>query len=1336
MACIYTYNGKEYTEQEMQELIKGDTFKGVVGAKLPPYETDGKVDVAKTTFKYLEEAVRGKRGIRRNAVKNYYYVNQKSTGSNSYTQAMIEIKRINRIFDLPVLGKPVKIQTSLGIKYRIPILEENIIKIQGAFDTVNNEYEYDDLIIGGKKILRFGALAETFKKQKSELYKKLTREYQAKKEAKLSGSKTVVAKIDKKIAQINNQINDIDARLNSLSKISDLESVLPFAEQHLKEIEAIFAAGPLDMDSIAYVQRIMKFWQKAGDFNLADGEEHILFNSLELGSDQLKYGYTNAAGVWVNGFAYYKQRMDHFSGLLKEYQEEEVTNFVQKYTNTPLNTVDIYKAITDANEFAAQTLSLGETKDPMLQSLAIAIKTQNTKARRDASEINEKVDELVKKIHPKLSAINKKDIYGIFKQKDNAGKETGDMVMRYSVEYFDEKDTLVKIAESSGKTKHWEKYFRWRRNNEIMFDVRKLFPAVKKSGTYHYKNEIFSLAEINAHKDELRKALGDKGYNKLMDRLQKKIEEFELDYELAMDRIDADPTLSASDKAHMKDLWDKVNSPYYAAAKIVDNRLISDSTGKKVITKGHHRTYSIPKRFDAAGNKTKWYDKNFEIIENDDDLFEFYDFMLETLHQLNSMLPNDVRKNIRLNTIPSVKKVLMEKFGSDHYGKTAAIGIWDNMMELLRSEDLSDITTIDTDPVDSKEEKNLKFHLLSNHKKEVEHRLTVEIAKYRVEHGKEPSIKIQKDMEKNILHEMAQNKSFDLGKILKLYAFTAYSFHHKAAIEDYVKLIEQQFYTRKESYTNSSGLPLLNLIGKPATKEGLDNYKAMLDFALRRFYNLKEQDVEGKTKQRIYTKEEKDRANEIKNLLEKNEEAYATGKIGKTLFDKTKQELEKEQEQLGGVLTGSGVVNGFIRWMQLKALGWNVLAGIANMGFGLVSNIVEAGDGRLFNSKHYNKAMIMVMHSVLRNFSFNSYNHPTAMKIRNLMDKLDVLKDASDEMYKATTRSLLGINKLRFLDPYQMQKRTEYINQAPVMIAIMLNENNYITDLAGNKRPIWDAFDDNGNWNTAEFGKEIEEEVINLKIKVDQAIKKIHGNYDPDSPLLVKKKAIGRLLAQFRTWMFEGFFNRFGVEYHDYSLGFKRKGRYRSGIATISYANGTGLQWWEQSLLMSKELCRRILLGHIINKVEKTGTFRGKAYKFEEVDYANLSANINEFLLYITATIVLAGLKHLSDDDDKKNNFAFNVLMNELLRVQTDIAFYSNPSAMETLINRPIPAMSLISDGGELIQAMGKAMAGNDELKSGVYAGDSRLLREAAQFFPGTTQAHKLYSTGVQFFGK
>ena len=62
--------------------------------------------------------------------------------------------------------------------------------------------------------------------------------------------------------------------------------------------------------------------------------------------------------------------------------------------------------------------------------------------------------------------------------------------------------------------------------------------------------------------------------------------------------------------------------------------------------------------------------------------------------------------------------------------------------------------------------------------------------------------------------------------------------------------------------------------------------------------------------------------------------------------------------------------------------------------------------------------------------------------------------------------------------------------------------------------------------------------------------------------------------------------------------------------------------------------------------------------------------------------------------------------------------------------------MSIVTDTVQLLGASWKFMFGDDEIRSGIFAGDSRLFREVMQYFPMTTQGYRMYSTGSQIFNK
>ena len=106
-------------------------------------------------------------------------------------------------------------------------------------------------------------------------------------------------------------------------------------------------------------------------------------------------------------------------------------------------------------------------------------------------------------------------------------------------------------------------------------------------------------------------------------------------------------------------------------------------------------------------------------------------------------------------------------------------------------------------------------------------------------------------------------------------------------------------------------------------------------------------------------------------------------------------------------------------------------------------------------------------------------------------------------------------------------------------------------------------------------------------------------------------------------------------------------------------------------------------------------------------------------------------LRHAaSEEEDDKARFVYYTLLNSFNRIQMDITFYANPMEFERLMRRPVPIMSLVVDVAEWTEAVGKALVGDDIIESGIYAGDSRLLRETAQLFPGTNKIYTSIGAG------
>ena len=178
-------------------------------------------------------------------------------------------------------------------------------------------------------------------------------------------------------------------------------------------------------------------------------------------------------------------------------------------------------------------------------------------------------------------------------------------------------------------------------------------------------------------------------------------------------------------------------------------------------------------------------------------------------------------------------------------------------------------------------------------------------------------------------------------------------------------------------------------------------------------------------------------------------------------------------------------------------------------------------------------------------------------KIQALMTKYNVIKEFNEEAYTSTKNSNKNRTGLWKFMPYELQRSSEYFVQGMEMVAFMLSTN--IKTESGESVSLWKAYDQDGNWKGELFEeqtnkdwngnpnqKEDNTKKYNFKNNLDQILKVTHGNYDPDSAVMIKKTFWGRALMQFRSWVPEGWAARFETEKSDIHMGRRRKGRYRT----------------------------------------------------------------------------------------------------------------------------------------------------------------------------------------------
>lgn len=1151
---------------------------------------------------------------------------------------------------------------------------------------------------------RYKPVVKTLKNQYKQFDNKLTA---VKNNLRNAVNKSDIKKYVRQKEILEKELKSLESEIENALKISKLEDLRGYAENHIEKVTSLIN-DDMSFEEINEATRYIKLWQSIGDFS----SNNPFFTDIELKNNSLKYGYIHPVSKEkVSGFADYKNQMDELSRELTDITKNKVLSQVNKTLDTDYTVDDVFGALKDIDSLTANFRDLGTTGDPLAVAIWKMTKGASFQAEKEISSIFENIDEMTKKVIPILKRYKKPngDIWDFFKQVDKNGKETGGYVMHISQDYWNElknqASNFKKLDPSDkGYKRALENYLQWKKDNEIMFDPRILFPT-SSNDSYHYAHSY-----TDKHKEDLLK--------KLKNNMSK--QQFDMMYSKAEERVNDFKKIYDVKKYELSeeelDIWDKENSPYYAAKSVIDKEPIR-SGNEFIKPLGTKDLTSTPKKYNDKGNLTGWVDPKYEEIMKNPDLSKFYLEFTKLMNELSNILPDNIKKDMRVNTIPTIMKSVMEEISSTGL-RGGFTKVNEKLINGIRVNNLSDQVYTQTDAFGNIE-KSPQLHIADN-KKLVNDALRLKIIKYKSENNTPPDTDTLKKMRADVMDELSKSKSWDLGNVLKAYAAQAYSYKHKSKLEDILRISVQLMKQRQKLEVNTLNKVLKDADGSPIQlNESADRLISVLENTIDNFYGISTRKVEGVLKEKKLTPKEKKELEilnegivQINNDLTSLEESFKNKKIGRSKFQKESEKLnnqrkgiEKQIELLGGSVTASKLADNIMQWVQLKTMAYNIPSAFANLMFGDLANLMIASDGRMFTLKDFYKARRLVMSSHLKLARIPT---DTGMKISNWMKALDIHKQASQEI-KDPTKKIVS-KKVKIATPYGLQEASEYMVYAPILVAMM--NNTKIINEAGEESTLWDKAGINGTiesgWKVKSSGKKIDSDfLINFKIKIDHLIKKNHGNYDSGAPLNIKNITIGKLLSQFRSWMFEGIASRFEKEDRDDVLGITVKGRWRSYSLLTKPKN---------ILFTLKQLLRKITLaGVIYDRGNSTTQFDSQ---FTEVDAANMRANMNELMVLMGVFMGAALLKGLNGDNEDDQMGTLNFLINQMGRLQTDILLYANPNELEKIQANIIPASLVINDIGRWFNSIYMFIEGNDELKGGPDKGDSRLFRETLKMTP------------------
>lgn len=1127
--------------------------------------------------------------------------------------------------------------------------------------------------------------------------------------------KEKVTKLRKKASNYRVQINDIDKLIEKAMDFSSLRQMTSLVERDLEHTEKkLKSLKGLDILELQGLKRTMDFWSKAGEFT--EGGNHILFSKTDLRSKPMKKLYRGYKGLADN-------MLVEINAELKERFEQ----YLKEKLGANANIDEVYQLAKDINFAHANIFDISRVDNMIFQAIFKGVNHAKQRAKMETDKIVSKIDEMMPKVLEEARKVNKSsNPFDIFIQTTKDGKRTGNIVTMIDESYATEKDKHFRsvVRNKNATYKDKEKAYQWLRDNEIFFDWRKIFFDHNRN-LANNKGKPFTQEDRDAHIAELEEQFGKEHVATVVADMEARLYEFEIDFETKVnDTFDANEDMAQINATALK-VWEMQHSPFYAsrnAATGQPNRYggrVVPSNGKKLVTFMPRKTIN--------GKPTTYYDKKYEQIQVNPVLKEFHDYYMETMKTLNLMLPHSKRHQLKSNSIVFAQKTVKEMAWSKEMGvDKSSVEVLANIgKEMVRTTNYGTTSSNAFDPATGEQIREVSANFVNDGKKELKQMVNSKALVWQASNkGKEASDEMKRQWRIEAMDDLANRKSYDLGHVLKNYALLANAYKHKAAVEDKVHLAHEMFKQIEEGIKNAKGDNIKDEYGEDQSKKGLEQMTKMLDHFMDNFDNFKQRD-DHVINVDVTTKKEKEEIARIDKAIESLKELLNDKKINKAKYEELMSELILQKESIGGKLSVDKVGDQVLWLAQIKGLGYNLPAAFVNFIFGQLSNIIEGASGRFFKQDSISNATKAVL--------FNKKHRKKAIL---MAEKLDILSDGYDIQTGTSKKKFFG-RASKYVGPHGATTIAEEFNQAPIVIAAMKEE---MLTIDGKQISWWDATDENGNLlpqyatpeNVAQYEGDNNNPLENQKLhefttRTKQIIKKIHGNYDPNSPVLIKKKLWGRAMIQFKSWLGESIAARFEAEKVDYITGTTRKGRYRT-LWEAKNEEGDPIVGFKPAM----NRFTAILKGAI----PFMGVGSTKDLNISQTDIQNMREVAKE--LQITLMLLLLGSLAVAAregaDDDSPEKWAATLLANNIARVSKDLTSFMSPAWPMEFLNKPMAALSVKDDLNDVFAGFTKLAMSDYTIKSGINAGENRVIKEAMEFFPVTNQYRKIKNMGDKLY--
>ena len=1171
-------------------------------------------------------------------------------------------------------------------------------------------------------------------------------------------------------------------------------------------MDKFLAQETFSYDDIRKAVEKLEIWRAASEFPV--NGKHPFLDEAEIKNKALLKDFLDQTR------AFYESYVDD----IMERRDQAIVHFTRTNTmSESLTDAQILEIAQDTNMLREQFLNIGQSVSPIVQAVFASVTKANVKFQQQAQEDLDGLLELAK--------IVPKDLLDKMYQVDEQGRYTGRLVGPYTAEYYSQRDAVLsRVAAATREIEEAPDSIYDKRFNFL----KKVQQEAFRDQAKWYKDNHRNLTPVGVIQDEDtagiipaeyidNTAVDDDSESILMDQLVESVGKRQAEYILKSMKRKTKQFQAARESKYMEylgartpeqgldeegkklfEFWLQQHSPYRILQKGYRTTTRKDPDGYTITSYPKYKFIeSIPNPSNEA-----FYDTNYQEIQSDENATKLYDMFRTFMSQGRDSL-GDIDGFLTGLSIPLLEEKLLTQMMEENGLLAAGSYIADNIKKALRETNSEAFQNRKINPATNKEIKTVNISNISDSliKKQVALKYEELLKEYKEDNPEEKITgDIKKNLRKNAMDEVYRNSATNIIGAMAYYRVNTLMAAHRRALEPQVSIVKSYIADQEVEAGAISGQGFVDsALKRPPQEKGqaTRTMNALDNFLDQKLYGLPTSKKGVTLPFKSYTTEEKkkleiitDAINTAQKRLEELQDKLNSGinltTEEDTEFDKLEERiryLNSQHEAIGGKLSINKLADGLIRFNQVLGIGLSVPSAVANTGFGYMANMIEASKGRDLTTQSLVRAYSLIPKSLN---ALSPERLEIARNIRNIAQEYGIgatpiEQKPSTKYAKFGKKNIFGkVRKGKTLEEsaYVMMEETEYYNQASLMSAIMMDTKVILKD--GTETSFFEvktnkdlSVEDVQSYKPAGADNFMPFDEAQYVVYIKNVAHRVHGDYE--NKTVIKNTLLGRMLSQYRTWMYRTVADRFDSERYDALGGYTTKGRYRSAVPVgmVPFVNMflpplvTALTKDQKKL--PKEISSKQTFGRVTgNSLGTAKTFAASMLKnpfkfqkimkeqlmedYEKVDAENIVSVYAEWMMYMTVALMsklmlLAAQQAFGDDDDDdeltvaKGSTIF--ALNMLSRFQNDLTFYLNPLEAGRLVDNPIPAAYLQEKATKLFDSIGRVLDDRPlEVQSGIYEGWWWPTRDAIKLIPGLTGIDKIYrnmsadlSTGKKVVG-